>query len=81
MKKTKNWFQAVIETASNNYFIELVKKTDYKYRYILKAYTEWEEIESNEYYFRNRLKKSDFTNCILDFLNTFKIRDYSLMDY
>ena len=79
MKKTSNGWQAVIETAINNYFIELVRNN--KISYTLKAYTEWEEVINMNYRFLKRLKKSDFTNCILDFLNTFKIRDYSLMDY
>lgn len=82
MKKTKNWFQAVIETASNNYFVELVKKPDYKYMYTLKAYTEGDEVENDDYYIRWRVKKSDFIECIeMFFKHILEIKKYSLMDY
>ncbi len=78
MKKAKNGYNAVIETAENNYFIELEKIWSKKYSF--NVFSEGDSIRSLNYKIE-KLKKSDFTNCILDFLNTFKIKNFDFMEY
>ena len=78
MAKSKNWYNAVLETAKNNYFIELEKVWLKKYRF--SAYSEGDEIWTLNYKIE-KLKKWKFTECILDFLNAFKIKDFQFMDY
>ena len=78
MIKSKNWYNAVIETVNNNYFIELEKIWTKKYNF--SVYSEWDCIWTLKYRI-DKLKKWKFTECILDFLNAFKIRDFSFMDY
>lgn len=78
MKKSKNGYNAVIETASNNYFIELEKVWSKKYSF--NVFSEGDSIRSLNYKIE-KLKKSDFTNCILDFLNAFRIKNFDFMEY
>ena len=78
MTKSKKWYNAVIETVNNNYFIELEKIWLKKYRF--NAYSEWDLIWTLNYKIE-KLKKWKFTDCILDFLNAFKIKDFKFMDY
>ena len=78
MKKSKNGYNAVIETAENNYFLELENTWSKKYNFTV--YTDWDAIWNIAYQFK-KLKKSDFTSCVLDFLNAFKIRDFQFMEY
>lgn len=78
MKKSKNGYNAVIETAENNYYIELENTWSKKYDFTV--YAEGDAIWNIGYQFK-KLKKSDFTSCVLDFLNAFKIRDFQFMEY
>lgn len=78
MTKSKNWYNAVIETVNNNYFLELEKIWLKKYRF--SAYTDGDEIWTLNYKIE-KLKIWKFTDCILDFLNAFKIKDFKFMDY
>ena len=78
MNKVKNWYNAVIETAENNYFLELVKIWNKKYWFTV--YSEWDAIRNIAYKFA-KLKKSDFTSCIIDFLNWNWIKNFNFMDY
>ena len=78
MKKSKNGYNAVLETAENNYYIELEKIWSKKYSF--NVFSEGDSIRSLNYKIE-KLKKSDFTNCILDFLNTFKIKNFDFMEY
>lgn len=78
MIKSKNWYNAVIETVNNNYFIELEKVWTKKYSF--NVYSEGDCIWTLKYKIE-KLKKWKFTECILDFLNAFKIKDFSFMDY
>lgn len=78
MNKTTHWYNAVIETAENNYYIELEKIWTKKYKF--SAYSEWDEIRGLNYKIE-KLKKWKFTECILDFLNAFKIKDFNFMEY
>lgn len=78
MTKSKNWYNAVIETVNNNYFIELEKIWTKKYKF--SAFSEGDEIWTLNYKIE-KLKKGKFTECIIDFLNAFKIKDFSFMDY
>lgn len=78
MTKSKNWYNAVLETVNNNYFLELEKIWLKKYKFT--AYSEGDEIWTLNYKIE-KLKKWKFTDCILDFLNAFKIKDFQFMDF
>ena len=78
MIKSKNWYNAVIETVNNNYFIELEKIWQKKYRF--SAFSEGDEIWTLNYKIE-KLKTRKFTECIIDFLNAFKIKDFQFMDF
>lgn len=78
MTKSKNWYNAVIETVNNNYFLELEKIWTKKYSF--NVYSEWDCIWTLNYKIE-KLKKWKFTECIIDFLNAFKIKDFQFMDF
>lgn len=78
MNRTKNGYNAVLETAENNYYIELEKIWSKKYSF--NVFSEGDSIRSLNYKIE-KLKKWKFTECIIDFLNAFKIKDFTFLDF
>ena len=71
MNRTKNGYNAVLETAENNYYIELEKIWSKKYSF--NVFSEGDSIRSLNYKIE-KLKKWKFTECIIDFLTLLKLK-------